>query len=121
MAHRIRTLALGLAVCATLVVNAPLCRADTEESTEADAMPIALDIPLRLLGIGLTAGGFLAFCAYAPIIAITRPTDGFGKAWNSFVVWPAKFTWVDPAGRHPTYPDAAFGDTTPKASPGGAH
>ena len=112
MAHRIRTLALGLAACAMLVVQAPLARA-VNESTDADAMPIAVDIPLRVLGIGLTAGGFVAFCLYAPFIAITRPTDGFGKAWQRFVVWPAKFTWVDPAGRHPDYPDADYGDTTP--------
>ena len=54
MAHRIRTLALGLAVCATLVVNAPMSRA-VDESREADSVPIATDIPLRILGIGLTA------------------------------------------------------------------
>ena len=112
MAQRIRTLALGLAVCAMLVVQVPMARA-TGESNEVDAVPIATDIPMRVLGIGLTAGGFLAFCVMAPFIAITRPTDGFGKAWQHFVVWPAKFTWVDPAGRHPAYPDAEYGDTTP--------
>jgi len=118
MAHRIRTLALGLTVCATLVLNAPMSHA-VDESREPDSVPIATDIPLRLLGIGLTAGGFVVFCVTAPIVAITRPTD-IGKAWRSFVVWPAKFTWIDPLGRHPQYPDARHGDTTPATSPGAA-
>jgi hypothetical protein len=120
MAHRIRTLALGLAVCATLVVNAPMSRA-AGESTERDAVPIGWDIPMRFFwGIPATAGGFVLFCVFTPMIAVTRPTDGFGKAWQAFVVHPAKFTWVDPAGRHPEYPDAEYGDTTPATGPGPA-
>ena len=120
MAHRIRIFALGLAVVAMLAVNAPLARA-TGEGSEVDAVPIATDIPMRFfLGIPLTIAGFATFCVMSPMIAVTRPSDGFGKAWQALVVYPAKFTWVDAAGRHPSYPDADYGDTTPAASPGPA-
>jgi hypothetical protein len=113
MAHGIRVFVLALATAATLVANAAPARA-VGESLEPDAVPVMRDVPMRLLGIVLTAGGFVTFCAASPIIAITRPTD-FGKAWRALVVTPVKFTWVDPLGRHPERPDADFGDTSPAA------
>ena len=112
MTQQIRVLVAALTTTALLAVHASPALA-VNERLESDAIPIARDVPLRLLGIGLTALGFTTFCLASPIIAITRPTD-FGRAWTAWVVQPVKYTWVDPLGTHPNRPDADYGDTTPK-------
>ena len=55
---------------------------------------------LRPLGLLTTVAGFVTFVAYAPIVAITRPTD-IDEPFKSLVLGPARYTWVDPLGYHP--------------------
>ncbi len=55
---------------------------------------------LRPLGLLMTVTGFVTFVAYAPIVAITRPTD-IAEPFKSLVLGPARYTWVDPLGYHP--------------------
>jgi hypothetical protein len=66
-----------------------------------DEVPVVLDAFLmRPIGIGVTAVGFATWAVFSPVMAVTRPTD-MAKTFKSYVINPARFTWVDPIGYHP--------------------
>ncbi|MEN8184455.1 MAG: hypothetical protein ABFS46_18170 [Myxococcota bacterium] len=55
---------------------------------------------MRPIGFGLTCAGFVTWLFYTPIMAVTRPTN-MNKPFNTLVIQPARFTFVDPLGFHP--------------------
>jgi hypothetical protein len=62
--------------------------------------PVADLIFLRPLGLATTAFGTLFFVfPVLPITLLTRPTE-IDKPFNTFVLGPAKYTWIDPLGSH---------------------
>jgi hypothetical protein len=67
---------------------------------QSSSVPLLLDaLLLRPVGMIVTGLGAVTFCAIAPIMAITRPTD-MGKPFRMLVMNPARYTWVDPLGTH---------------------
>ena len=71
------------------------------EGTRENETPVIIDaLALRPLGILGTAFGFTLWVVSVPIQAVTRPTN-IPNTFNSMVINPARFTWVDPLGHHP--------------------
>jgi hypothetical protein len=69
-------------------------------ATDRTSNPVADLLFLRPLGLATTAFGTLAFIfPILPLTLLTRPTE-IGKPFNTFVVRPAKYTWIDPLGTH---------------------
>jgi ABC-type transport system involved in cytochrome c biogenesis permease subunit len=67
---------------------------------QSHTVPVLLDaLFLRPVGMIVTGFGAVTFCAIAPIMAITRPTD-IGTPFRALVMAPARYTWVDPLGYH---------------------
>ena len=100
--RRSSPLALVVAVC---LVTAPVAMAEPGSlgpnyDAQGRVEPALDALVLRPLGLLATVTGFVTFVAYAPIIAITRPTD-IDEPFKSLVVAPARYTWVDPLGYHP--------------------
>jgi ABC-type transport system involved in cytochrome c biogenesis permease subunit len=72
----------------------------TQLTEQSSSVPLLLDaLLLRPVGMLVTGLGTVTFCAIAPIMAITRPTD-MGKPFRMLVINPARYTWVDPLGTH---------------------
>ncbi|MBW2273788.1 MAG: hypothetical protein JRG96_10975 [Deltaproteobacteria bacterium] len=75
----------------------------TETASAADdrsSNPVADLLFLRPLGLATTAFGTLVFVfPVLPLTLLTRPTE-IDKPFNTFVVRPAKYTWIDPLGTH---------------------
>ena len=103
MSRSIRSLVAALLTSALILTQAaPALAVTTMHSPENEpsAVPVLIDaMILRPVGMLVTAIGAMGFCMVAPFVAITRPTD-LGKPFNALVVAPARFTWVDPLGRH---------------------
>jgi len=73
----------------------------TRTGARDNDVPVLFDAGvLRPLGFLLTVSGFTVWTVTAPIQAITRPTD-MHKTFKSWVINPARYTWVDPLGYHP--------------------
>lgn len=104
MSKRIRQLAAALAVCALFTAHAVPAEARSLGSSEREAsVPILIDaLLLRPMGLVMTAVGTALFVVpVAPFVALTRPTD-LGKPFQKLVVVPARYTFVDPLGLHPS-------------------
>lgn len=99
----LRGVAVVLAAC---LLAAPLALAEPGQQlgpnydAQGRVEPAVDAIFLRPLGLVATIVGTVIFVAYAPIIAITRPTD-IAEPFKSLVIGPARYTWVDPLGYHP--------------------
>jgi hypothetical protein len=93
--------ALTAALVAAALLLGPVGSAGASATAEADSVPVVVDaLLLRPLGFGVMCLGFLTYAVGAPIMAITRPTD-MHRPFNSLVILPARFVFVDPLGRHP--------------------
>ncbi|MEE8508796.1 MAG: hypothetical protein V3T07_07015 [Myxococcota bacterium] len=69
--------------------------------SEIDTVPVVLDaIFMRPVGLLMTGLGIATFAVFAPIMLVTRPSN-MNKPFNTLVVMPARFTFVDPLGYHP--------------------
>jgi hypothetical protein len=104
MSRSIRSLVAVSLMSALLLSSAAPALADTMSSAgnseEAHSVPVVFDVMfLRPIGMVVTALGAVSFCAVAPILAITRPTD-MGGPFRALVMAPAHYTWVDPIGTH---------------------
>ena len=72
----------------------------SDNNEQARSVPVVFDaLFLRPIGMIVTGLGAATFCAIAPILAITRPTD-MGGPFRALVMAPARYTWVDPLGTH---------------------
>jgi ABC-type transport system involved in cytochrome c biogenesis permease subunit len=104
MSRPIRSLLAAL-VAGAMVLSAAapaFAAANTVSDSQerAHEVPVLFDaLVLRPVGMMVTAVGTVGFCAIAPIMAITRPTD-MGKPFRALVIRPARFTWADPLGHH---------------------
>lgn len=65
-----------------------------EEKPSAAAM--AMDIPVRVIGIGVTVAGGVLFTVLLPFSLFS---GSVGDTWDVLVVDPAKFTFVRPVGQ----------------------
>jgi ABC-type transport system involved in cytochrome c biogenesis permease subunit len=104
MSRILRSFVAGAVTSALLLASAAPALADTVtmngNNEQSHTVPVLLDaLFLRPVGMVVTAFGAVTFCAIAPIMAITRPTD-IGKPFRSLVMGPARYTWVDPLGYH---------------------
>ena len=69
-------------------------------ATDRSSNPVADLLFLRPIGLATTAFGTLAFIfPVLPLTLLTRPSE-IDKPFKTFVVGPAKYTWVDPLGTH---------------------
>ena len=105
MIPRLRRFTAALMTCALLVGAGTPAFAGTFSSeigrSEIDTVPVVLDaFFLRPVGLLMTGLGMVTFAVFAPIMAITRPIN-MNKPFNTLVVQPARFTFVDPLGYHP--------------------
>jgi hypothetical protein len=104
MSRSIRSLVAVSLTSALLLSSAAPALADTMKSSDnneqARSVPVVFDaLFLRPIGMIVTGLGAATFCAIAPIMAITRPTD-MGGPFRALVMAPARYTWVDPLGTH---------------------
>ena len=103
MLRSIRSLVAVLLTSAMILTQAaPAFAVNTMHSVENEpsAVPVLMDaMVLRPIGMIVTAVGAVGFCLVAPFVAMSRPTD-LGKPFSALVVAPARYTWVDPLGRH---------------------
>ena len=109
MVRDLRTFAAVLVIAATLLAHGSAARASSiSGQVEDNSVPVVFDaVILRPLGFAVTCVGFVGYVVAAPIMAITRPTD-MGKPFNTLVILPARFTFVDPLGHHPDRRDAEY-------------
>ncbi len=115
MSRILRRFAAGLVVFILLSSSPMLAAADSFNRVGAredqNSVPVLFDLlVLRPAGFVLTAGGFVAYAIAAPWMAITRPTD-MHRPFRTLVICPARYTWVDPLGRHPDR-DCSFGSVS---------
>jgi hypothetical protein len=69
-------------------------------ASERSSNPVADLVFLRPLGLATTAAGTLLFVfPILPITLLTRPSE-IDKPFQTFVLGPAKYTWIDPLGTH---------------------
>ena len=69
-------------------------------ATDHSSNPVADLLFLRPIGLATTAVGTLLFIfPVLPLTLITRPTE-INKPFKTFVLGPAKYTWIDPLGTH---------------------
>ena len=104
MSRTTRSLVAALLSGALLLGSAAPALADTIKmagnNEQSRQVPVVFDAMfLRPIGLLVTAVGTVSFCAIAPIMALTRPTD-LGKPFQALVMAPARYTWVDPLGYH---------------------
>lgn len=103
MSRPVRSFFAALVTSALLFSQvAPALAANSVNAMEEEerSVPVLFDaMILRPIGMLVTGVGAVAFCAVAPLMAITRPTD-LGKPFQALVMRPARFTWVDPLGTH---------------------
>jgi hypothetical protein len=114
MVRSLRTFTAVLVLAATLVapVGPAGATAISGGQVEDHTVPVVLDaLILRPLGLVATAAGSVLFLVAAPIVAITRPTD-IRKPFNTLVMLPARFTFVDPLGHHPDRVQAEYAGKT---------
>ncbi len=93
---------LGALMCAAVLAQ-PVGASNYTSSNgpASDEIPVILDaFIMRPIGLGITAMGFTTWALFTPIMAMTRPTD-MHKTFKSYVINPARFTFVDPIGFHP--------------------
>ena len=92
------------AVCIALLAQPIGAAAAPPNSSSEDQVPIVFDAFLmRPPGFVAMVGGAAIFAAgvvVPPFILAWRPTD-MHKAFNSLVISPFRFTFVDPLGYHP--------------------
>lgn len=107
MPNPFRRLAAALAIAVLIVGLAhPIAAADRmyDVDDKSATVPMLFDIlVMRPIGFVMTVTGaaVYVFPVTVPFMAITRPTD-IAKPLGPLVVTPAKFTFVDPIGEHPT-------------------
>ena len=104
MARVLRSFVAAAVTSALLLGSAAPALADTVtmngNNEQSHTVPVLLDaLFLRPVGMIVTGFGAVTFCAIAPIMAITRPTD-IGTPFRALVMAPARYTWVDPLGYH---------------------
>jgi len=92
------------AICIALLAQPIGAAAAPPNSSAEDQVPIVFDAFLmRPLGFGAMVGGATLFTVgvvVPPFVLAWRPTD-MHKAFNSLVINPFRFTFVDPLGYHP--------------------
>ena len=95
--------ALLAGVCipsAAMAEDSGYLTSSSSAATERTSNPVADLLFLRPLGLATTAVGALLFVLpVLPITLLTRPSE-IDKPFNTFVVRPAKYTWIDPLGSH---------------------
>jgi hypothetical protein len=69
-------------------------------ASDRSSDPVADLLFLRTLGLATTAVGTLLFIfPMLPLTLLTRPSE-IDKPFNTFVLRPARYTWIDPLGTH---------------------
>lgn len=106
MPNPFRRLAAALAIAALIVGLAhPVAAADRmyDVDDKTATVPMIFDVlVMRPIGLMMTVTGVMVYVfPVAPIMMVTRPTD-LAKPLSPLVVTPAKFTFGDPIGEHPT-------------------
>ncbi|MBC8257521.1 MAG: hypothetical protein H8E38_00745 [SAR324 cluster bacterium] len=92
---RANTLKIFTVVCLFLALSAGhVSGAFPEERPAAFAMVI--DVPIRVLGIGLALVGTAFFIVALPFALTSGST---GDAWSTLVVEPFQFTFTRPLGK----------------------
>jgi len=72
----------------------------SSEASDRSSDPVADLLFLRPLGLATTAFGTLFFIfPVLPLTLLTRPSE-IDKPFMTFVVRPARYTWIDPLGTH---------------------
>ncbi len=92
------------AICIALLAQPIGAAAAPPNSSAEDQVPIVFDAFLmRPLGFGAMVGGAALFTVgvvVPPFVLAWHPTD-MHKAFNSLVINPFRFTFVDSLGYHP--------------------
>ena len=103
MSHRLRRFTAAIATCALLIgMSAPAFgRSGDLGNSRRDTVPVVFDaFIMRPIGLAMTCAGFVAWVLNTPMMAMTRPVN-MNKPFNTLVIQPARFTFVDPLGFHP--------------------
>jgi hypothetical protein len=105
MLNRIRHSAAALATAGLALTLALPARADrmAEIANDPASVPVIFDIlVMRPIGLLATAVGTVFYVfPVAPVMAVTRPSE-ITKPLEALVGAPARFTFKDPIGHHPT-------------------
>jgi len=94
-------IAAALVAVALIFAHAGPAMASAQEFEDRGEVNVFFDaVLLRPIGLVVTALGSVLFAfPVAPIVALTRPAD-LHKPLDYLVLRPARFTFVDPLGRH---------------------
>jgi uncharacterized membrane protein len=91
------------AFCIALLAQPIGAYAASFDSEREDQVPVVFDAFMRIPGFVTMCGGFVLWTAEVvmpPFLFAWRPTD-MGKTFNTLVINPFRFTFVDPLGHHP--------------------
>lgn len=107
MPARFRSFVAALTLVALLTGSSTPALAEAFEGTNKEyesSVPMVLDVLLlRPLGLLMTAGGIVLYAfPVLPITLVTRPTQ-FWKPLGPLVATPARYTFSDPLGSHPSH------------------
>ena len=86
---------LKVAVVACLLLAFSLTGLDAAEREAPNAMAVAVDIPLRVVGVGAIVMGSGIFLIGLPFALTSGST---GMTWDALVVSPFRFTFLRPMG-----------------------
>ena len=89
-----RRISLGL-VGLLLVMSTPAMAEDNEHPPSA---LMVLDIPLRVISLGVTVAGVAVFVVALPFVAF-GPEGSVGTTWDGLVQEPLEFSFTRPLGK----------------------
>ena len=103
--HWRKTLIISL-LLASLNIN---CFASTRNNPPSSTA-IMVDVPVRILGVGLTVVSSAIFVVASPFALIS---GSFEETWHALVIEPLKFTFTRPMGQ---FDDWKTNSTTEKVA-----
>jgi hypothetical protein len=111
MLQTARLFTAALVATALLTGSAFTAAASTRLGEDQDRVPVIIDaLVLRPVGFGVMCLGLVTYGLFSPVMAVTRPTD-MHRPFNTLVILPARFVFVDPLGRHPDRVEAEVAGT----------
>ncbi len=100
MFSKLRGLVVTIMICALLSVPSAASAFTEPEDVDESSVNVVVDaLILRPIGLVVTLGGAVVYGITAAIVGITRPKD-IAKPLEPLVLAPARYTFVDPIGRH---------------------
>jgi hypothetical protein len=90
-------------------LNVHLCAASSQDGQPPSSTAIMVDVPVRILGIGLTVISGAFFVLASPFALIS---GSFEDTWDALVIEPLEFTFIRPMGKFDDWKIPSTSETT---------